>query len=596
MTEPPAPTASPTASPPASASVAELLDRAQRLHAGRSFEEAEALYRQILAREPDNATALGLLGMILVDGDDDAAAEAVIGRHLALRPNDGASLHALGQLRARAGDDRAAIILFQRAAQWLPGLAPIHNDLGVALHRLGEDAAALAALDAAIAIDPAYGAAHGNRGVLLIDLKQFDEALRALLTALAFTAPDADQARVAILDNLARAARKAGRLDVAETILRREVQGGRVDTETVEQLALVLDLTGQTAESLALRNDLARRTGVKAAGKADAAISVLVLGGVGAGHIPIRYLLDTGVFATRSVSLLSPDQPDAPLGHVSEAEIAAADVVFSTLGDVDRDGGQLAAAQALCTRLGKPVINPPAGILKTGRDGAVALFGDIGAMVTPAIQRTDPAGLARAPMTGPILVRPAGDHGGDNLTLLRDEADKAGYLAAGPRETLMVSAFHDFRSADGHWRKYRLIFVDRRVHPYHLAIGDSWLVHYWRAEMGRADWKKAEEEAFLADWRGVFGAAAADAVEEAARRLDLDYGGVDCALLPDGRVLLFEANACMLVHLDEAAQAFAYKHRYVPPIREAFTAMVWERAASHSPFPLAGKGGGEADG
>jgi len=573
-----------------------LLHRAQTHHAQGRLDEAQALYRQILAREPDHVQALGLLGMILVDGPDDTEAQQVIQRHLALRPNDGASLHALGQLRARAGDDLAAVALFRRAAQWLPGLAPIHNDLGVALHRQGDDAAALEALGQATALDPAYGAAHGNLGVVLIDAKRFAEALRALLTALAFTAPDADQARASILDNLTRAARKGGRLDVAETVLRREVEAGRLDTDTVEQLALVLDLTGQAAESLSLRNDLARRTGVQSQGPADAEVTVLVLGGVGAGHIPIRYLLDTGVFATRSISLVSPDQPDAPLGPTDLADIATADVIFSTLGDIDCDGGQLTAAHALCARLGKPVINPPAGILKTGRDQAAALFDGIDGLVVPVVERISPEALAARRVTAPILARPAGDHGGDNLVLLRDEAEKAAWLATGPGERLMVSPLHDFSSADGHWRKYRLIFVDRQVHPYHLAIGDTWLVHYWRTETGRSDWKKAEEERFLTDWRGVFGAPAANAVDEVARRLDLDYGGIDCALLPDGRVLLFEANACMLLHLDESAQAFGYKHRAVPPIREAFTRLVRERAAQALPFPLAGKGGGEADG
>jgi hypothetical protein len=284
------------------------------------------------------------------------------------------------------------------------------------------------------------------------------------------------------------------------------------------------------------------------------------------------------VFATRSVSLLTPDQPNAPLGAVDLEALSAADVVFSTLGDVDRDGGQLAAAQALCAQLGRPVVNPPAGIAKTGRDQAAALFDGIDGLVVPVVERIGPDARASRPVTAPILARPAGDHGGDNLTLLRNEAEKAAWLASGPSERLMVSPFHDFSSADGSWRKYRLIFVDRQAHPYHLAIGDNWLVHYWRTEMGRSDWKKAEEERFLTDWRGVFGARAAAAVDEVARRLDLDYGGVDCALLPDGRVLLFEANACMLLHLDESAQAFGYKHKAVPPIREAFTRLVRERA------------------
>ena len=260
-----------------------------------------------------------------------------------------------------------------------------------------------------------------------------------------------------------------------------------------------------------------------------------------------------------------------------------ADVVFSTLGDVDHDGGQFAAAEKLLADLAKPVLNPPSAVARTGRDQALDLFAGIENMIAPAVRRMTPEGLRALPLDRPMLARPAGDHGGDNLTLLRVDADKAAFLARVHSEALLTSPFHDYRSPDGYWRKYRLIFVDRQVFPYHLAIGDEWLAHYWRAEMGRSDWKRAEEEAFLADWRGVFGDRAAAAAETAARRLDLDYGGMDCALTPSGELLLFEANACILLHLDEPKARFGYKHRYVPPIRDAFTRMALERAGSIRP-------------
>jgi hypothetical protein len=70
-----------------------------------------------------------------------------------------------------------------------------------------------------------------------------------------------------------------------------------------------------------------------------------------------------------------------------------------------------------------------------------------------------------------------------------------------------------------------------------------------------------------------------------AHRLDLDYGGLDCALMADGRVLLFEANACVLVHLDEPARAFPYKHTHVPAIRDAFTRLVLARAGKPAATP-----------
>ena len=255
-------------------------------------------------------------------------------------------------------------------------------------------------------------------------------------------------------------------------------------------------------------------------------------------------------------------------------------MVFNTLGEADRDGGQLQAAAALCARLGRPVLNPPQAIGRTRRDQAADVFAGIPGMIVPAARRIARDHLAALSVTEPLLARPAGDHGGENLALLRDEADKQAFLAAAAAEQTMLTPFQDFQSADGYWRKYRLIFVDRKVYPYHLAIGEGWLVHYWRAEMGRSDWKRAEEERFLADWRSVFGPTAADAVEEAARRLDLDYGGMDCALAPDGRLVMFEANACVLVHLDEPAATFPYKHRHVPAIRDAFTRLVCERAAA----------------
>ena len=559
--------------PPALTDTAALLHAALVHHAEGRTQQAEGLYRGLLESEPDNHRALGMLAIILSDGADAAEAETVLLRHLALRPADGASLHRLGRLRAREGDDAAATDLYRRAAAALPRLAPIHNDRGVSLDRLGRRDAALEALDRAVALDPAYAAAHGNRGFVLLEMQRFDEATDALLAALA-SGPRAED-RAAILHSLSRAANKAGRRGDAEAALRAERSAGRDDPDTVEQLALVLDWSGKQDEALALRDVLARRTGLHRAGRIDGAqATVLVLAGVGGGLVPTRYLVDPQAFSILGLTLLS-DAP--PSGDDMEA-VQGADVVFSALGDVDHDAGQFADAAVFCARLGKPLLNPPLAIARTGRDRAPALFADIPGMVTPAVRYAEPGELETLAIDAPILVRPVGDHGGDNLTLLRGETDKAAFLARGPRGRLLITDFHDFRSPDGYWRKYRLIFVDRRVHPYHLAIGDDWLLHYWRAEMQRSPWKMAEEEAFLRDWRGVFGPLAVQAVEEAARRLDLDYCGMDCALTADGRLLLFEANACILLHLDEPAAAFPYKHRHTPPIREAFTRLVLERA------------------
>ena len=201
----------------------------------------------------------------------------------------------------------------------------------------------------------------------------------------------------------------------------------------------------------------------------------------------------------------------------------------------------------------------------------------IAGLVVPEVRRANRNEDIRFPAeTRPFLARPIGTHGGEGLTLIKTRRDLTSFLSTLCGEQFLCVDFHDFKGAQKCYRKYRFIFVDRKPYPYHLAIASSWLVHYWRAEMIRDTWKMAEEQAFLDDWRSVFGRST-EVVEEIAQRLDLDYGGMDCSLLPNGDVLLFEANACMLVHLDDSNIEFPYKHRAVPKIRAAITDLIRRR-------------------
>ncbi len=136
-------------------------------------------------------------------------------------------------------------------------------------------------------------------------------------------------------------------------------------------------------------------------------------------------------------------------------------------------------------------------------------------------------------------------------------------------DTCYITRFHDYRGHDGWYRKYRLVFVGGAVFPVHLAIGADWLLHYWRATM--TGWMRDEEDAFLADHKRVFTGRAADALVAIGRRLGLDFAGLDCALLPDGQVLVFEANATMLVR---AAGTTNPKRAQAERIRDAMTRLI----------------------
>ena len=118
-----------------------------------------------------------------------------------------------------------------------------------------------------------------------------------------------------------------------------------------------------------------------------------------------------------------------------------------------------------------------------------------------------------------------------------------------------------------------MIFVDRAPFPYHLAISPRWLVHYFSADMLDHPAKRDEEFRFLEAPAEVLGPRACAALAAVGRRLDLDYCGADFSLLPDGRVLLFEANATMLVH-PETEPALERKNVHIDRILAAFDTLL----------------------
>jgi hypothetical protein len=82
----------------------------------------------------------------------------------------------------------------------------------------------------------------------------------------------------------------------------------------------------------------------------------------------------------------------------------------------------------------------------------------------------------------------------------------------------------------------------------HLAVSADWKVHYFSADMLASQACRAEEQRFLEDMPAVLGDRAMAALTHIAQSLGLDYAGVDFALDAQGTLLLFEANATMLIN------------------------------------------------
>jgi hypothetical protein len=227
-------------------------------------------------------------------------------------------------------------------------------------------------------------------------------------------------------------------------------------------------------------------------------------------------------------------------------------------------------------------MNPPWKIFSTRRDILnERLAGMPGLAVPFLVQMTQDELVSYARLAGgedltlPLLLRPVGRHGGEQLVRLDTGKQLAAAAVGAAPGEYYLSHFHDFRSSDGLFRKYRLVFIDGEIYPVHLAISDNWLVHYWRGSV--TDDMRREEAAFLADPVAAMGSTAIAALRAVAKQLDMDFGGADCAVLDDGRLLLFEANATMLVH---ATGVFPEKRAEAERIRDAFSKYILDLSST----------------
>ncbi len=172
--------------------------------------------------------------------------------------------------------------------------------------------------------------------------------------------------------------------------------------------------------------------------------------------------------------------------------------------------------------------------------------------------------------TFPVIARPVGSHAGNGLERLASAEAIERYLEKQAEQEFFVSPFIDYRSQDGLFRKYRIMWIDGRPFPVHMAIADEWKVWYLNADMASHAWKRAEEEQFLSSFDSGFGRRHAKALESIAERFALDYFGIDCGELPDGRLLVFEGSIALVAHDMDSPELYPYKS---PQMRRLFGAV-----------------------
>ena len=276
--------------------------------------------------------------------------------------------------------------------------------------------------------------------------------------------------------------------------------------------------------------------------------------------------------------------PDRPLPPV----IPDHDVAFMAVSEADP--ATLARLRGICASWPRPMLNNPACLPSLARDKLPRLLGGVPGLCCPAAATVDAPrlralgddpGWLSSILPGaafPLLVRPAGSHAGAGLERVDRPEQLAGLAERAPALST-ITQYMDYRSPDGFYRKYRIALIDRRPFLCHLAISDHWMVHYLNAGMTESASKRAIEAEAMASFDTGFARRHAGSLHAICDELDFDVFSVDCGELPDGRLILFEADTAAIIHAMDAPELFPYKRPQMDHVFGAFGQLLRQRAA-----------------
>jgi hypothetical protein len=303
-------------------------------------------------------------------------------------------------------------------------------------------------------------------------------------------------------------------------------------------------------------------------------------------NTPIEFLLESsGIELTTLYVMPDIDWPDWLPDH---------DVTMVIASDSEDCRGALDKIAHAMTHWPRPLLNSPQLIGNLDRDKLHRLLGGIeGLEIPPTIgvsreqmivlsQSASALSELSSGVDFPIIVRPRGSHAGRGLAKLDDAAGIERYLGEHPQDSFFMSRFVDYRSDDGLFRKYRIVFIDGRPYACHLAIADRWDIWYLNAGMSASVDKRLEEAAFMQTFDAGFAERHRAALTGLSKRIGLDYFTVDCAQTRDGSLLIFEADNTAIVHDMDPPDIFPYKVPQMRKVFDAFAAMLRRRSGRPS--------------
>ncbi len=599
-------------------------------------DHAVSFSEQALQIDPACAEAYCAIGSAFLAQGLRSEAVSSFDRALELKPGFAEAHYNKGNALSEMGMTDEAIAAYREAIALVPSLSAAHFNLGNALALRGDNLEAAEAYQEAIRLAPGFAPAHFNLGNTRRKLGLIGAAREAFRRVL-----ELDPSIAAAHRYLGNLAKLQGRVPEALACFERALELDPSDAEAQSELAHVQLLLGDTSGAIAgyrravkidpgfawaymgLSSALAKAADIDAAREATRKAIQLRrrFEWPFRGHQPIGRIVslkgiedgcfeigtgdefgiegglnnaDTHFDKTKfwQCSFYVDDlEPDEALGSLPDC-----DLVFNIISDPDSMPRSLDSAKAIADRLTVPVVNHPAAVAQTQRHRNYAALHDLDGIVFPkTFHLTSPlrrpeevtALLEKGGVDFPLLLRCAGTHWGITLAKVETVEQALEYFATHPAKAFYVTEFFDLANENGIYSKYRVRVVDDQLYPEHAFIGGSWKIQTFehvRKYMLTNSWSMERAKRFFDNPEGQLGKDAWQALAAIRSRVPLDYFGIDFTQLPDGKILVFEANATMrLAHpeLGDLQELHDIRLPSVEAIRQALQRHLEKRIRRH---------------
>ncbi len=436
------------------------------------------------------------------------------------------------------------------------------------------DSDILAQLD----VEPLYAAAFLKSARVLVDQKKYPEACD-LLRKYLHAHPQNAEALVI----LARAEVGQWHFDMGQALYQQAIALEPARLEAYSGLATLYERTE--------RYELADQTWRQAfefgalyhrayTGTAEKPIRILLITSVLAGNIRFMRFLNTDEFEITSIIAES---------YTPNLILPEHDILFQAIGDPELCVRGVKIAQAIAERSTAPLLNNPLAVAHTGREENARRLSQLENVVTPHTLTFDreklsgedaEAFLFSQGFSYPFLMRSPGYFNGRFFEKISCKEDIQRVLAELPGRQIIVIQYIDTMRADGTIRKYRIMGIDKKLYPLHLAISYNWKIHYFSANMGDKQEFRDEEYAYLYHPEQVLGPKVMKALADIVEFMGLDYCGIDFTVNDRDEVVVFEANATMALHLPDNNPQWDYRRQPIQAAMDAAKNLVYSRLGS----------------